>query len=299
MVFSTSSLLFWAIAAAMTVLALAFVLPRLVSRREPPTCASRSTTNISVFRDQMVELDRELAFGNLTREHHAQACVELERRMLSEINEDQEPITAAGATPAAGLALAIALPALAFAVYALFGDPAAAGASAPTVAAIKETAKNSVDRNALVAHLTRSPRDGRSWALLARMDFEANRYADAATAYERALAVNAKVAADPAVWCEFADALGMANGGSLAGKPRELVMHALARDPSHPRALEMAGSAAFEAGEYDSASGHWRALIMQLPEGTLAHRELAAAISHAERLAVIARAFADGRRGGD
>ncbi len=298
MVFSTSSLLFWSIAAAMTALALAFVLPRLVSRREPPTSASRRTTNISVFRDQLIELDRELALGNLTREHHAQARVELERRMLSEIGEDQASITAE-ATPAAGFALAIALPALAFAAYALFGDPGAAGAGTAVVSSVNDTVDRPVSRDALVAHLARTPHDGRSWVLLARIDFEANRYIDASIAYERALAVSAKVAADPAVWCEFADALGMANGGSLAGKPRELVMRALARDPSHPRALEMAGSAAFEAREYDSASGYWRALLMQLPEGTLAHRQLAAAISRAERLAIGARAPGNARRDGD
>jgi hypothetical protein len=29
---------------------------------------------------------------------------------------------------------------------------------------------------------------------------------------------------DPAIWCEYADALGMTQGGRLEGRPRELVM---------------------------------------------------------------------------
>ena len=87
----------------------------------------------------------------------------------------------------------------------------------------------------LVRHLERAPGDGRSWVLLARMDFDADRFTDAATAYERALASGHKITADPAIWCEYADALGMAQGGSLAGKPRELVMRALARNPAHPQ----------------------------------------------------------------
>ena len=142
-----------------------------------------------------------------------------------------------------------------------------------------------VARADLVRHLARSPRDGRAWVLLARMDFEADRFADAALAYERALAASPKVATDPAIGCEFADALGMAQGGSLAGRPRELVMRALAQNSAHPKALEMAGSAAFEAGEYASAASYWRQLLSQLAADSPEHRELAAAIARAEELA--------------
>jgi hypothetical protein len=61
-----------------------------------------------------------------------------------------------------------------------------------------------------------NPRDGRAWALLAMLEFEADRF-------ERAVSTSPKVAADPAVRCEYADALGMAQGGSLAGRPTELI----------------------------------------------------------------------------
>jgi cytochrome c-type biogenesis protein CcmH len=157
-----------------------------------------------------------------------------------------------------------------------FDDGRAPGANATASDA------GSTLRTELVRHLERSPRDDRSWVLLARMDFDADRFADAATAYERALAVDAKVARDPAVWCEYADALGMAQGGSLAGKPRALVMRALAQSPGHSKALEMAGSAAFEAGEFTAAAGYWRQLLGQLQAGSPQYRELAAAIARAE-----------------
>jgi len=134
----------------------------------------------------------------------------------------------------------------------------------------------------LVRHLERAPGDGRAWVLLARSDFDADRFADAAAAYERALATGDKVARDPAIWCEYADALGMAQGGSLAGKPRELVMRALAQQPSHPRALEMAGSAAFEAGEYAAAVRYWGDLLTQLPPASRERAELEVAIRRAD-----------------
>lgn len=137
----------------------------------------------------------------------------------------------------------------------------------------------------LVRHLEHAPRDGRSWVLLARLDFDADRFAEAAAAYERALAASPKVALDPAIWCEYADALGMAQGGSLAGKPRELVMRVLAKNPTHPRALEMAGSAAYEAGDYVSAAHYWRELLAQLPADSRERAELAAAIERVDERA--------------
>ena len=72
----------------------------------------------------------------------------------------------------------------------------------------------------------------------------------------------------PAVWCEYADALGMAQGGRLEGRPRELIERALALNPAHPKALEMAGSAAYERGDFAAAARHWKALLAQLAAGS-------------------------------
>ena len=146
------------------------------------------------------------------------------------------------------------------------------------------TAAAANERDVLVRHLARRPRDGRGWVMLARMDFDADRFAEAAAAYERAIAASPKVAADPLVWCEYADALGMAQGRTLAGQPRELVQRALALDPTHPRALEMAGSAAFEQRDYAEAARYWRQLAAHLPGSSPQHRELVAAIARAEQM---------------
>jgi cytochrome c-type biogenesis protein CcmH len=123
------------------------------------------------------------------------------------------------------------------------------------------------------------PLDGRGWVLEARRHMEANRFGEAVSAYEKGLAASRKVAGDPLVWCELADALGMAQGGRLAGRPAELVQKALAIGPTHPRALEMAGSAAVEAGDYARAILYWEQLLAQLPPGSGEHAQLSAAIA--------------------
>ena len=154
------------------------------------------------------------------------------------------------------------------------GRSPAADAAASSAALAEST------RAELVRQLERSPDEARRGVVLARRAFEVDRFADAAAAYERALATGRKVALDPDVWCEYADALAMAQGGTLAGKPRELV-----DNPKHPRALEMAGGAAYEAGDYPSAGRYWRELLALLPERSREHAELAAAIARADERA--------------
>lgn len=145
-----------------------------------------------------------------------------------------------------------------------------------------------IEAQALEAHLAHTPRDARGWVLLARMRLAADQFEAAAQAYERALEASRKVAQDPQVWCELADALGMAQGGSLKGRPRQLVDRALGLQGTHPRALEMAGSAAFESREYARAVFYWEMLLGQLAPQSAEHRELRAAVERLRRLAELA-----------
>jgi cytochrome c-type biogenesis protein CcmH len=180
---------------------------------------------------------------------------------------------------------ALVLPVLAFSLYSIYGDPGAVSGGGATSLSAALPLAAPASRDELVSHLERNPGDGRGFVLLARMEFESDRFTEAAAAYARGIEANAKVAADPAVWCEYADAVGMAQGGRLAGKPRELVLRALALNPAHPAALEMAGGAAFEAQEYATAARYWRELLAQLPAQARARIELEAAIARADGLA--------------
>jgi len=290
------ALAFWGIALAMTAAALAFVLPRLFAGRAPPAPAAPAVTaaNVAVYRSQLADLERDLAAGTLTDAEYRQSCRDLERRLLADAQDAAPAPRPARATRGTAVAIGVALPALAFGLYALFGNPAAMTRDAIATASpdLSTAASPAALRAQLVGHLARTPGDGRSWVLLARLDFAADRFADAAAAYARALAASPKVARDANVWCEYADALGMAQGGSLAGRPRELVSHALSLDATNGKALEMAGSAAFEQNDPGAAAFHWRQLLAQLPAGSPQRRELATAIDRAEQLAAASGATA-------
>jgi len=178
---------------------------------------------------------------------------------------------------------------LALAVYVRAGSADAPNAATDAPLPAAETINGKSEAETLVrrlgAHLERQPRDARAWVILARLQADTDRFTEAAQAYEKALALPSKVARDPAVWCEYADALGMTQGGRLAGRPRELIDRALALNPNHPKALEMAGSAEYGRGDYASALRFWRPLLAALEPGSQARAELAVAIARAERLA--------------
>ncbi len=228
-----------------------------------------------------------------------------ERDAGAELDAGAGSVTGAGlhgdaAAPASGrrarwataVVLGLGLPAAAIALYVLLGDPGALGdarselseqllaANGPTGPAAAEHVYAELER-----HLQRQPGDGRARVLKARLDTQAQRFDVAAAGYAKALQDPSKVAGDPTVWVEYAEAVGMAQGGTLIGQPQQLVARALSLNPTHPQALDLAGSAAWELRDFAQAAQHWKRLLEQIPPGSARHVELSAAIEAAERRA--------------
>jgi cytochrome c-type biogenesis protein CcmH len=262
-------LAFWLAAAAMTALALVFVLPGLLAGRRPPPGRSRRDANLELWREAVADLERDFERGLLPAGEFQEARRELlDRAAADGVGEAEAPPDGqrAGRAPLVAALVALALPVSAFGLYAIFGEPGAMNGT-------------------LERHLADKPADGRAWMLLGQREFENERYAESAVAFERAVTVSYKVAIDPVAWCRYADAVGMAQGGRLAGKPAELIARALSITPAHPCALEMAGSLAYEQADYAGAASHWRQLSALLGADAAARRELDAAIARADKLA--------------
>ena len=58
---------------------------------------------------------------------------------------------------------------------------------------------------------------------------------------------------DSRLLADYADVAAMAQGRRLQGKPEALIARALAADPRNVKALSLAGTAAFEKGDYAGA----------------------------------------------
>src|SRR5690242_18933277 len=74
----------------------------------------------------------------------------------------------------------------------------------------------------------------------------------------------------------------MVNGRNLEGRPMALVEAALKIDPKHQKSLALAGTAAFNRGDYAKAVAWWQQLKVQLPPDSEQARSVAASIAQAQ-----------------
>lgn len=120
------------------------------------------------------------------------------------------------------------------------------------------------------------PDDADGWLRLARSYSAAGRFADAAPAWQRVLELKPN---DAQAHADAADVIGLAAGGqSLEGEPERLLHKALQLDPDNVKALALAGRAAFDRGDAESAARHWQRALLRVEAGSDFARELQAAI---------------------
>jgi len=262
-------MLFWAMAALMIALVLAFLLPPLLRNRAGDgSPVSRAASNLAVFRDQLAELDADLAAGTIGREQWEAAKADLQRGLL------EDAAGAASAAPAtvkrswsAVIAVAVAVPLLSVLVYLGVGNPN--GLEPAKQQASAQGAGHELSREQMEILLARlaqrmetNPEDGRGWVMLARSYGAVGRWDDAAAAYAKAEALFPQ---DAQLLADYADTLAMAQGQRLQGKPEALVQRALKADSSNLKALALAGTAGFERGDYAKAIEYWQRMLPLLP----------------------------------
>lgn len=220
--------IFIAIIAAMAALALACVVPPLLRRTGPALAGAGGTAAPARMEDAPHPPQRRLA-----------------------------------------LLLAIGLPAAAAAIYLQIGRPDVltmppallqAAATPTDHGPSEEDIPAMVER--LAERLRTQPEDIDGWHMLARSYSAMNRYADAAQAYAHLATL---LPQDAGVLADYADALGTAQDGKLAGEPERLIERALAIDPQQPKALALAGSAAFAKGDFARAEQRWSAVLALIP----------------------------------
>ena len=182
--------------------------------------------------------------------------------------------------------LGAAVLALAAGGYALTGSPNLPSAAAPvTVVASADPAANAAQFAAVVEQLAQKlkaqPNNPEGWAMLARSYARLQRPADALQAYTQAVALKPD---DPQLLADYADLMAFQNDRQLAGEPTRLIDRALKLDPKHPKALALAGSAAFDRKDFAAAVRHWEQLARLSPPGSEFLTELQSGIDEARKL---------------
>lgn len=280
--------LFWVATAVCVAVALAFVLPPLLRRKEAAAKAARKDINIAVYRDQMKEMEADRANGLLSEDQFQTAKVELEARLAEDALAQADKTMAPVASRRLGFTLAGALPLAAFGLYFWLGNPmslisiaeAQANPAAPEGAVQGEHDVMKMIQQ--VEEKTRKdPNDGEAWTMLAKTYAVVGHWPEALNAYEKAYKLRPDV---PAVMTGYAEALAIKNNRVLQGEPIKLILQALEKDPNDMKGLELAGIAAFQEKNFAKAAFYFKHLYKQLPPDSPYAQDILEAQKEATRL---------------
>lgn len=283
---------FWIIAALLIAIALLFIVPTLLGRNKRQASSSRSEANLSIYRDQLRELEADFAAGTLSQEQYQEARNEIEGRLLEDSGTSEEETTPSGGRWLIIVAV-ITVPALTILLYLLLGKPEGLNPSAQTAGANQSQGVTRAQIEAMVAGLEQKlktqPNDAKGWAMLANSYGVLGRFQDSAAAYGRATALtpnNAQLLAD------YADVLAMSQGKNFQDEPEKIIQQALLVDPANIKALALAGSAAFQRKDYNAAIDYWQRLVKLLPADSDFMRSVSGSIAQAKKLSIQAPADA-------
>ncbi|AGA90144.1 cytochrome c-type biogenesis protein CcmI [Thioflavicoccus mobilis 8321] len=266
--------IFWILAGGLTALALMFVVPPLLTRREIATGADQDALNLDLFRQQLAELDSDLAAGNLDQAQYEAARHDLERELLADVQVDA-PRSKGWRDGGRWMAivLAVLVPAGAIGLYLQLGEadiiPRLETAASQTRESGGHAGGDLASMKALVERLaTRmeaNPADIDGWLMLGRSYYAIERPDRALEAFQKAYELAPE---DPETLLALAQGIAAVNEGSLAGRPAELIEKALAADPESLGGRWLNGMLAFQQQRYEAAAAIWEGVLPQLdPKG--------------------------------
>ena len=279
---------FWIIAAVLAFMAPLFVaMPLLKSHTGTGFAGAGAGAKLSVYRDQLAELDQERRAGRLGKEQYEQARGDLESRLLEEVPDVDAPLVAPVQRTyrMAAFAASIAVPLLAVPLYLALGNPAALRPQQTDSA--HGLGQQQIDAMIvrLAARLEKNPQDAKGWVMLARAQAVLGRFDQASSAYARSVELFPD---DAQLLADYADALAMARGGRLTGEPVLLVERALRADPNNAKALALAGTIAFDNSDFALAIKYWERLRSSIPAGSEFAKSIQGSIDEAKSLSLAA-----------
>lgn len=224
-------------------------------------------SEVAVYKDQLAEVERDLAAGLIAAPEAEAARVEISRRLLAAAGS--EPALAPKSNlkwrrAAAVLAL-VGLPLVAAAIYVPLGSPALRDfplaqrerGAGPGMAQSLENLVVQVQQ-----HLEKNPADGRGWNVLAPVLERLGRFDEAVRAYRNSITYNGESAERRS---DLGEAIAAAASGVVTAEAKTEFERARALNADDPKANYFLGLAAEQDGRKDDAANIWRALLAKAP----------------------------------
>jgi cytochrome c-type biogenesis protein CcmH len=252
----------WFVFALMTAAAIfAVLLPLGVGGR-----AQTGGSETTVYKDQLAEIDRDVAAGLIGATEADAARVEISRRLLAAADQIRDPPVQSNTRlrRSAALLSLVGLPVLAVAVYLPLGSPRLADFPLAQRARAPDAAQ---PLDALVAqveqHLEKNPTDARGWTVLAPVLARLGRFDDAARAYRNAIAYGGETADRRA---DLGEVIAAGAGGVVTAEAKGEFERAQSLQADEPKASYFLGLAAEQDGRKADAASIWRALLSKTPQ---------------------------------
>ncbi|MHC2620801.1 cytochrome c-type biogenesis protein CcmH [Bradyrhizobium huanghuaihaiense] len=260
----------WFVFALMTVAAIFAVLwPLGRSGRAQDQGSQNQAGEVAVYKDQLAEIERDLAAGLIAAPEAEAARVEISRRLLaaagSESSSDLKSAPSLKWRRAAAVLALVGLPLVAIGVYMPLGSPRLqdfplAQRERGAGSGMARSLENLVVQ--VEQHLEKNPTDGRGWNVLAPVLQRLGRFDDAVRAYRNSLTYNGESAERRS---DLGEAISAAAGGVVTAEAKTEFERAHALDADDPKANYFLGLAAEQDGRKDDAANIWRALLAKAP----------------------------------
>lgn len=229
--------------------------------------ASAAEADLAVYRDQLAEIERDRATGQIGAAEGEAARAEVGRRILRASAEvAQQGASSRGAETrrrAAAVVALVGVPVIAGTLYLTLGSP---GYPPQPLAARLEARPDQSDIAILIrkveAHLEANPNDGRGYEVVAPIYARMGRIDDAARAWASAIRL---LGSDAQRQTGLGEALIAQAGGVVTAQAKAAFEAALADDPKDPKARYFLGLAAEQDGKPAEAGRIWGALAADSP----------------------------------
>jgi len=179
----------WFVFALMTVAAIFAVLWPLSRRARPQSGGSEA----AVYKDQLAEIDRDVAADLIAPSEADAARVEISRRLLAAVDDQRDPTAQSNVRlrRLAAVSALIGLPVVAVAFYLSLGSPQLGDFPLAGRARVADATQSLGSLVAQVeAHLEQNPTDGRGWNVLAPVLARLGRFDEAVRAYRNSITYN-------------------------------------------------------------------------------------------------------------